>query len=83
VHTVFASLTTQLRIYSLDVILNAWGDWELFQQLLRVLRTIGDRHEGRSIAVIATRWVLDHAFVAAVIVGKSSGPCPRVNSVAE
>ena len=52
------------------MILNAWGNWELFQALLSVLRNIGDRHGGLSIANIATRWVLDHHFVGAVIVGE-------------
>jgi aryl-alcohol dehydrogenase-like predicted oxidoreductase len=50
------------------MIVKAWGSWELFQSLLSVLRTIGDRH-GKSIANIATRWVLDHPFVGAVIIG--------------
>jgi len=52
------------------MILKAWGDWALFQSLLAVLRDIGDRHGGLSIANIATRWVLDHPFVGAVIIGK-------------
>lgn len=51
------------------MILKAWGDWDLFQSLLRVLRVIGNRHGGLSIANIATRWVLDHSFVGAVIIG--------------
>ena len=50
------------------MIVKAWGSWELFQSLLSVLRDIGDRH-GKSIANIATRWVLDHPFVGAVIIG--------------
>jgi aryl-alcohol dehydrogenase-like predicted oxidoreductase len=48
-----------------------WGDWALFQQLLTVLRQVGDRHGGASIANIAVRWVLDHPFVGAVLVGTS------------
>lgn len=51
------------------MIVEAWGSWELFQSLLSTLRTIGDSHGGRSIANIATRWVLDHSFVGAVIIG--------------
>ena len=54
----------------LDMILKAWGDWTLFQQLLSILRTIGDRHGGVSIANVATRWVLDYPCVGAVIIGK-------------
>ncbi|CAA7261300.1 unnamed protein product [Cyclocybe aegerita] len=64
-------LTPSQRKY-LDVILRAWGSWELFQSLLIVLRRIGDRH-GRSIANIATRWVLDHPFVGAVLIGARLG----------
>lgn len=58
----------------LDIILSAWGTWALFQQLLVVLRRIGDSHGGVSIANVATRWVLDHDFVGAVIIGKRGVP---------
>jgi aryl-alcohol dehydrogenase-like predicted oxidoreductase len=51
------------------MILKAWGDWKLFQSLLAVLRHIGDRYGGLSVANIATRWVLDHSFVGAVLIG--------------
>lgn len=66
------SLTPSQRKY-LDVILKVWGDWELFQTLLSVLRSIGDRHRNASIANVATRWVLDHPFVGAVLVGTRLG----------
>lgn len=58
------------RSQYLDIIVNAWGTWELFQSLLRLLRKIGDRH-GVTISNVATRWVLDHTFVGAVIIGMS------------
>jgi len=67
-----SNLTPSQRKY-LDMILKAWGDWALFQTLLKVLRMIGDRHGGLSIANIATRWVLDHSFVGAVIIGARLG----------
>ena len=51
------------------MILKAWGTWDLFQTLLRLLRDIGDRHGGVSIANVAMRWVLEHAFVGAVLIG--------------
>ncbi|KXN89078.1 Protein tas [Leucoagaricus sp. SymC.cos] len=66
------ALTPSQRKY-LDVILISWGTWELFQSLLRVLRAIGDRHGGLSIANIATRWVLDHPFVGGVLIGARLG----------
>jgi hypothetical protein len=52
------------------MIVKAWGTWELFQALLLTLRAIGDRHGGRSVSNIAVRWVLDHSFVGAVLVGE-------------
>ncbi|KAG9103910.1 hypothetical protein FRC06_007021 [Ceratobasidium sp. 370] len=57
----------------LDMILKAWGTWSLFQSLLRVLRTVGDHHGGVSIANVSTRWVLQHDFVGAVIIGARLG----------
>ena len=51
------------------MIVKAWGDWPLFQVLLTTLRQIGDAHANASIANVATRWVLDHACVGAVIIG--------------
>ncbi|KIM27582.1 hypothetical protein M408DRAFT_330015 [Serendipita vermifera MAFF 305830] len=65
-------LTPSQKKY-LDIILSAWGTWALFQQLLVVLRRIGDYHGGVSIANVATRWVLDHDFVGAVIIGARLG----------
>lgn len=59
----------RLRQY-LDMINSSWGSWTLFQDLLTVLRRIGDRHGQVSIANVATRWVLDHPFVGAVLIGK-------------
>jgi len=51
------------------MITEAWGSWELFQELLFVLRKIADRYHNISIANVATRWVLDHSFVGAVLIG--------------
>ena len=52
------------------MILQAWGDWSLFQSLLGALRKIGDKHAGVSISNVAVRWVLEHPFVGAVIIGE-------------
>jgi diketogulonate reductase-like aldo/keto reductase len=60
------------------MILISWGSWELFQSLLRVLRLIGDRHGGLSIANIATRWVLDHPYVGGVLIGTHIFPLLRI-----
>lgn len=66
------TMTPSQRKY-LDMITSAWGTWTLFQSLLRVLRSIGDRHGGVSIANVSTRWVLEHSFVGAVIIGARLG----------
>ena len=50
------------------LIIDEFGPWDLFQELLRTLGTIGDKH-GVSLASVATRWVLDQPRVAAAIVG--------------
>ncbi|XP_036390149.1 uncharacterized oxidoreductase At1g06690, chloroplastic-like [Megalops cyprinoides] len=47
---------------------DAWGGWALFQELLSTLDTVARRH-GCSIANVATKYVLDQPAVAGVIVG--------------
>eukprot|EP00471_Norrisiella_sphaerica_P010563 CAMPEP_0184497190 /NCGR_PEP_ID=MMETSP0113_2-20130426/35891_1 /TAXON_ID=91329 /ORGANISM="Norrisiella sphaerica, Strain BC52" /LENGTH=499 /DNA_ID=CAMNT_0026884181 /DNA_START=9 /DNA_END=1508 /DNA_ORIENTATION=+ len=49
--------------------INEWGDWDLFQKLLKTLRNVGDRHGGVSIANVAQRYILDQPQVAGVIIG--------------
>ena len=44
------------------------GGWDAFQQLLSVVGRVADRH-GVAIANVATRWILDHPAIGAVIVG--------------
>ena len=51
---------------------DAWGGWDLFQELLATLKGIADRH-GVSIADVAIRYVLDRPAVAGVIVGVRLG----------
>ncbi|MEM6384374.1 MAG: aldo/keto reductase [Pseudomonadota bacterium] len=50
------------------LIIDEFGSWDLFQDLLRTLQAIGDKH-GVSLSSVATRWVLDQPQVAAAIVG--------------
>jgi aryl-alcohol dehydrogenase-like predicted oxidoreductase len=50
------------------LIIDEFGPWELFQELLRCLGRIGEKH-GVSLSSVATRWVLDQPQVAAAIVG--------------
>ncbi|XP_041859362.1 uncharacterized oxidoreductase At1g06690, chloroplastic-like isoform X2 [Melanotaenia boesemani] len=48
--------------------IDTWGGWSLFQDLLITLETIAKRHDC-SVASVATRYVLDRPAVGGVIVG--------------
>lgn len=48
--------------------ITAIGGWGVFQRLMRELQAVAKRH-GVSVSNVATRWVLQHPAVGAVIVG--------------
>ena len=50
------------------LIIDEFGDWNLFQTLLETLKAVGARH-GVPLSAVAVRWVLDQPQVAAAIVG--------------
>ncbi|MDJ0630044.1 MAG: aldo/keto reductase [Rhodobacter sp.] len=50
------------------LIIDEFGPWARFQELLSLLKAVGDKH-GVSVSSVATRWVLDRPQVAAAIVG--------------
>jgi len=52
--------------------IDSWGGWSLFQELLAALKQIADKH-GVGIANVGTRYVLDRPAVAGVIVGARLG----------
>lgn len=58
--------TASLRKYK--NMIDAWGGWNLFQELLSVLSAIATKH-GVSIPNVAVRYVLDKPAVAGAIVG--------------
>jgi aryl-alcohol dehydrogenase-like predicted oxidoreductase len=62
--------TASLRKYK--NMLDAWGGWSLFQELLYLLKEIAIKH-GVSISNIATRYILDKPAVGGVIVGTRLG----------
>jgi len=49
-----------------------WGGWKLFQELLNTLETISKKHDC-SIANVATRFILDRPAVAGTIIGARLG----------
>jgi len=52
--------------------IDVWGGWQLFQELLHVLDNIAKKHHS-SIANISTRFILDKPQVAGVIIGTRLG----------
>jgi len=62
--------TASLRKYK--QMIDAWGGWALFQELLQVLKQIADQH-GVNLANVAVRSILDRPMVAGVIVGVRLG----------
>ena len=63
------------------LIIDDFGGWTLFQELLRTLRRVGDRRDC-GIASVASRFALDLSGVAAVIVGATSRAHLAANVVA-
>jgi aryl-alcohol dehydrogenase-like predicted oxidoreductase len=63
-----ATASLQKYKYMIDV----WGGWALFQELLAVLEEIAGKHRV-SIANVGVRYVLDRPAVAGVIVGARLG----------
>ncbi len=52
--------------------IDAAGGWSAFQDLLQTLKRVAGKHQA-SIAAIASRYVLEHNYVGAVIVGARLG----------
>jgi len=57
--------------------IDAWGGWALFQELLAVLKQIADKHQV-SIANVGVRYLLDRPAVAGVIVGARLGAAQHI-----
>jgi aryl-alcohol dehydrogenase-like predicted oxidoreductase len=57
--------------------IDAWGGWALFQELLAVLKQIADKHQV-SIANVGVRYILDRPAVAGVIVGARLGQAQHI-----
>lgn len=62
--------TVSLRKYKQMV--DAWGGWRLFQELLAALDQVARRH-AVGITAVAVRWVLDRPAVAGAILGRRLG----------
>jgi aryl-alcohol dehydrogenase-like predicted oxidoreductase len=62
---------TNRSLTKYKLIIDDFGGWELFQELLRTLRNIANKHSC-DIATVASRAILQRDAVAAVIVGATS-----------
>ncbi|MEK6961853.1 MAG: aldo/keto reductase [Thermoproteota archaeon] len=68
---------TRADLYTLSLqkyknMIDLWGGWQLFQELLFTMEQIAKKHD-TSIANVATRFVLDRPEVAGVIIGARLG----------
>ncbi|BAY99157.1 aldo/keto reductase [Tolypothrix tenuis PCC 7101] len=66
----FDLTTVSLKKYK--NMIDAWGGWQLFQELLTTLKSIADKHKV-SISNVAVRYILDKPSVGGVIVGARLG----------
>ncbi len=57
--------------------IDAWGGWALFQELLVVVKQIADKHHV-SVANVGTRYILDRPAVAGVIIGTRLGVAQHI-----
>ena len=69
--------TLSLRKYM--KMIDAWGGWDLFQELLSTLKRIAQKYNV-SIANVATRYILDKSAVAGVIIGVRLGIADHRNN---
>jgi len=69
--------TLSLRKYK--QMIDAWGGWNLFQELLSTLKRIAQKHNV-SIPNVATRYILAKSAVAGVIIGVRLGIVNHINN---
>lgn len=63
-----ADLSHNRSLVKYKLIIDDFGGWDLFQDLLRALKSIAERH-ATTIPCVAGRWTLDRPHVAGIIVG--------------
>jgi aryl-alcohol dehydrogenase-like predicted oxidoreductase len=67
--------TASLQKYK--YMLDRWGDWALFQNLLNTLKEIADKYSV-SIANVAVRYILEQDFVGGAIIGIRLGASEHI-----
>ena len=76
----FDLTTASLKKYK--TMIDGWGGWRLFQELLSTLKQIADKYSV-SISNVAARYILDKPTVAGVIVGARLGVSEHVEDNAK
>ncbi|WP_341524681.1 aldo/keto reductase [Nostoc sp. UHCC 0302] len=76
----FDLTTASLRKYK--NIVDGWGGWRLFQELLATLKEIADKHKV-TISNVAVRYILDKPTVGGVIVGARLGVSEHIEDNAK
>lgn len=59
--------------------IDAWGGWLLFQDLLEACKTVGDKH-GAGISTVGVRFILDQPTVAGSMVGVRFGISDHISA---
>jgi aryl-alcohol dehydrogenase-like predicted oxidoreductase len=72
--------TSSLRKYKRMI--DLWGGWNLFQELLSTLKEIAQKYNV-SIANVATKYILDKPAVGCVIIGTRLGIVDHINNNAQ
>lgn len=75
------SALTTASLAKYKQMVDIWGGWELFQELLATLKRVAEKH-AVSIANVAVRYVLDRPAVAGVIVGARLGVAEHIAETA-
>ncbi len=68
-HRVDLTTSSLQKYYNM---IDAWGGWKLFQELLHILSQIAKKHDS-SIANVSAKFILDKPAVAGVIIGARLG----------
>ncbi|KAA2281262.1 aldo/keto reductase [Candidatus Nitrosocosmicus agrestis] len=83
----YLGMSQEPSTYDLDTLslqkykkmVDLWGNWSLFQELLETLKKIGQKYNV-DIANVATRYILEKPSVAGVIIGARLGVSEHIDS---
>jgi len=68
----YGSQLNTASLYKYKNMIDRWGEWNLFQEMLNVIKDIAEKHNV-SMANVAVRYVLENPVVAGAIIGVRLG----------